>query len=162
MLRQTNKFLLTNLKLTVFLWVFFFSTSLTNANQLQNAVVVDPISGIAIGGYDPVSYFTKEEPELGFPEYEYIWFGVSWIFTSEANRDIFALNPQTYAPIFGGHGTMSLSRGYLSDGNPHIFKILGGRLFLFYSSANKDAFMLAQKTSYIKAQKNWDFFTAQE
>ncbi len=169
MLGQKSKLLLTNLlKAQLFLRlflvsVFLFTTnshSFAQARQLQNAIVIDPLSGVAINGYDPVSYFISDEPEQGLPEYEYIWYGVPWLFSSEANRDVFAISPEVYSPRFGGHGAMGLARGYLSDGNPHVFAILGKRLFLFYSSANRDAFMLAQRASYIKAQKNWEFFTA--
>ncbi len=146
-----------------FVIVFFLvSASLTFAGtkQLQNVIVTDPLSGYAIGGYDPVSYFTDPSPVQGLPEYEYIWFGVPWIFSNEANRDIFALSPKIYSPIFGGHGSMGLARGYLSDGNPKVYEILAGRLFLFYSISNRDAFMMSQRSSYIKAQRNWEFFTA--
>ena len=85
------------------------------AQSLVTTVVTDPLTGVAIDGYDPVSYFTESEPLPGSPEFEYYWGGVPWYFASAANRDIFMRNPDVYAPQHGGHCEMSLARGYLSD-----------------------------------------------
>lgn len=125
------------------------------SSALQRQIVTDPLSGVAINGYDPVSYFTDAEPLLGRSEFELIWKGVPWFFVSAANRDVFRRSPQIYAPQFGGYGLMGLSRGYLSDGNPRIYAILAQRLFLFHSTSNRDAFLLSQQSAYRKAANNW-------
>jgi len=168
MIRQNSKFLLTLRALAVisrlfiaFIFIGLISSFALGNVKLQNTIVIDPLSGFAMNSYDPVSYYINDAPKLGIPEYEFIWQGVSWLFVSEANRDIFVKQPEVYAPLFGGHGVMGLARGYISDGNPHIYEILGNKLFLFYSSANRDAFMLSQRSNYIKAQKNWEFFLTQ-
>ena len=140
--------------------ILFASLARGEPLTIQNEYVTDPLTGVALDGYDAISYYTQKEPILGLPEYELIWSGVSWYFSNEANRAVFVRAPQIYAPQFGGHGTMGLARGYLSDGNPNIFAILGCRLFLFYSTSNKDAFMLAQKPAYIKANNNWQFLSS--
>ncbi|MCF6344430.1 MAG: twin-arginine translocation pathway signal protein [Devosiaceae bacterium] len=140
--------------------ILLSSGSFAQNLNLQNIYVTDPLTGVAIEGYDAVSYYTQEAPALGRPEYELSWNGVVWYFSNEANRAVFIRAPEIYAPQFGGHGTMSLSRGYLTDGKANIFALLGGRLFLFYSSSNKDAFMLSQKTAYIKARNNWEFLSS--
>lgn len=122
--------------------------------------VVDPLTGVALNGYDPVSYFTGDQPVTGRPEFELVWGGVSWFFANGANRDVFLRAPDVYAPQFGGHGTMGLARGYLSDGNPLVYAVIANRLFLFYSTANRDAFMQAQRSSYERAAQNWEFLSA--
>jgi|GEM_PF-260546 len=122
--------------------------------------VVDPLTGVALNGYDPVSYFTGDQPVTGRPEFELVWGGVSWFFASGANRDVFLRAPEVYAPQFGGHGTMGLARGYLSDGNPLVYAVIADRLFLFYSTANRDAFMQAQRASYERALRNWEFLSS--
>ena len=118
-------------------------------------IVTDPLTGVAIEGYDPVTYFILPEPEQGKPDFEYVWGGVSWYFTSAANRDVFAHSPEVYAPQFGGHCATSLSRGYLSDGKPRLFAVEGLKLYLFYSTANRDAFMLSKGATIAKAEANW-------
>lgn len=123
--------------------------------RVTQLFVTDPLTSVALGGYDAVSYFTQGEPVLGQADHEYYWQGVSWFFASAANRDVFARDPDIYAPQFGGHGTMSMSRGYLSDGNPQIFIVLDNRLFLFYSQGNRDAFMQAENTARVRAMERW-------
>lgn len=122
---------------------------------LTTAYAVDPLTGAALEGYDAVSYFTDKTPLLGRPEFEHYWAGVPWYFSSAANRDVFMRSPETYAPMFGGYATMSVARGYLSVGNPRIYAILVNRLFLFYSSGNKDAFLISPRDAYQKAQEHW-------
>ena len=129
------------------------------AEGLIDSLVVDPLTGVAIDGYDPVSYFISAQPEQGKPDFEYSWGGASWYFVSAANRDIFALNPTTYAPQFGGHCATALSRGYLSDGKPRLFAIEALKLYFFYSTANRDAFLLSKTPTISKAEENWSNFS---
>lgn len=125
------------------------------AQSLVTTIVTDPLTGVAIDGYDPVSYFTESEPLPGSPEFEYQWGGVPWYFASAANRDVFKLNPEVYAPQHGGHCEMSLARGYLSDGKPRIYVIEGMKLYLFYSAANREAFLISPGEALDKAAEAW-------
>ncbi len=125
------------------------------AQSLVTTIVTDPLTGVAIDGYDPVSYFTESEPLPGSPEFEYHWGGVPWYFASAANRDVFKLNPEVYAPQHGGHCEMSLARGYLSDGKPRIYVIEGMKLYLFYSAANREAFLISPGEALDKAAEAW-------
>ncbi|MEO7221358.1 MAG: YHS domain-containing (seleno)protein [Devosia sp.] len=140
--------------LTIVAWLLLASAAL--AQDGAPPVVTDPLSGVAIEGYDAVSYFIEPEPRQGVPDYEYAWGGVSWYFVSAANRDVFARNPSTYAPQYGGHCVMSLSRGYLSDGKPRLFFIEALKLYLFYSTANRDAFLLSKSEALTTAKANWE------
>jgi hypothetical protein len=88
-------------------------------------------------------------------DFEYVWGGVSWYFVSAANRDVFALNPTVYAPQYGGHCVTSLSRGYLSDGKPRLYVVEALKLYFFYSTANRDAFMLSKAEALESAAGNW-------
>ncbi len=164
MMGQNRKQMLSFTKILRFLFALFAVLMpvygpMAKQSFLQNEYVVDPLNGVALGGYDAVSYFTEDEPLLGRPEYELEWKNVIWYFSNEANREVFSRAPEIYAPQFGGHGTMGLARGYLSDGNPRVYLILADRLFLFYSHSNKEAFMMSAKSSYIKARNNWEFFS---
>jgi YHS domain-containing protein len=125
------------------------------AGSIVTTTVTDPLTGVAIEGYDPVTYFTDSEPKLGLPDYEYEWGGVPWYFVNAANRDVFIRAPEVYAPQFGGHCEMSLARGYLSDGKPRIYVVIGRKLYFFYSSANRDAFMLSPPQAIKDAETNW-------
>lgn len=148
MMRQIGKQIL-----TITAWLLLVAAP--RADGLVTTIVTDPLTGVAIDGYDPVSYFTDPEPQPGLPDFEYDWGGVPWYFESAANRDVFARNPQIYAPQYGGHCLMSLSRGYLSDGKPRLYVVDGLKLYFFYSSANRDAYLMARSAAVTDAEKNW-------
>ena len=59
--------------------------------------------GVAIKGYDPVAYFTEGEAVKGKSKFSYSWNEAKWYFVSEANRDLFASDPERYAPQYGGY-----------------------------------------------------------
>ncbi|OJX16185.1 MAG: hypothetical protein BGO82_00020 [Devosia sp. 67-54] len=148
MMRQIGKQIL-----TILAWLLLAVAA--PADGLLSTVVTDPLTGVAIDGYDPVTYFTDSEPRLGKPDFEYDWAGVPWYFVSAANRDVFMRNPAIYAPQFGGHCLMSLARGYLSDGKPRLYAIEGMKLYFFYSSANRDAFLLSRSQAVADAGRAW-------
>lgn len=139
----------------VFTGMLVFVATSFAASPYSRRIAVDPLTGVALDGYDAVSYFTEGEPLLGRPEYEHYHEGVPWYFASQANRDVFIRSPESFTPMFGGYGAMSLSRGFLSEGNPRIYSVLANRLFVFYSSGNREAFLLAPRPAFVKAQENW-------
>jgi hypothetical protein len=55
--------------------------------------VADGLSGVALDGFDPVSYFLGEGPKPGLTEYELVWSGIAWRFASAANREAFQRDP---------------------------------------------------------------------
>lgn len=153
MMRQIRKQILTMLAATV---LALGSAGVpAAAASLVTTIVANPLTGVAIEGYDPVSYFTEPEPQPGSPDYAYEWGGVPWYFASAANRDVFMRAPEVYAPQFGGHCSMSLARGYLSDGKPKLYVIEKMKLHLFYSTANREAFLASAEDATRKAEANW-------
>lgn len=157
MMRQKRKQNLTISRLLValFLAIAALPGSASQAASLVTAIVADPLTGVAIEGYDPVSYFTDPEPQPGKPDYVYEWGGVPWYFATAANRDVFMRYPEIYAPQFGGHCVTSLSRGYLSDGKPRLYAIVGMKLYFFYSVANREAFFESREQATSTAAANW-------
>ncbi len=137
------------------LLVLLLFTQGLHAASILTAIVSDPLTGVAIDGYDPVSYFTEKEPLVGKPDFELVWAGVPWHFASAANRDAFARAPEIYAPRYGGHCAMAMARGYLSDGNPRIYALKDQRLYLFYSGANRDAFLLSPYAALGESERRW-------
>jgi YHS domain-containing protein len=157
MMRQKRKQNLTITRLLVALWLTLglLLSAPVSAAALVTAIVTDPLTGVALEGYDPVSYFTEPEPIQGVADFEYQWGGVPWYFASAANRDVFMRNPEIYAPQFGGHCVTSLARGYLSDGKPRLYVISGMKLYLFYSVANREAFFKSEEASLLDANSGW-------
>jgi hypothetical protein len=66
---------------------------------------VEPVNkdgkGIALKGYDAVAYFQQNQPVKGSPQFSFKWMDATWLFSSAANRDQFAADPQRYAPQYG-------------------------------------------------------------
>ena len=125
------------------------------AQSVANTVVTDPLTGVALDGYDPVTYFIEPRPQQGSADYVHYWSGVPWYFVSAANRDIFARAPEVYAPRYGGYCEMSLARGFLSDGKPQFYVIDRMKLYLFYSAANREAFLISREEAIADAEQHW-------
>lgn len=104
-------------------------------------VVVNPASGLAISGFDPVAYFSDGQPALGRPELELGLGGVVWRFVNVGNRAAFADHPEVYAPQFGGYDPVAIGRGASVPGHPLIWAIDGERLYLFYDDAARAEFL---------------------
>jgi YHS domain-containing protein len=154
-MRQISKQILTIALLTAAV-----AAGPARAESVITTIVTDPLTGVALEGYDPVSYFTEPQPVPGLPDYEYYWGGVPWYFASAANRDVFMRAPEVYAPQHGGYCEMSLARGFLSDGKPSIYVIDKMKLYLFYSAANREAFLLSRADALAKAETNWPLLAA--
>lgn len=125
------------------------------AQSVVTLIVTDPLTGVAIYGWDPVSFFTEPQPVMGSGQYEYIWQNVPWHFSNAANRDIFERAPEIYSPQFGGHGAMGIARGYVSDSDPRFYAMFKQRLYLFYSASSREAFMLAPDAAASAAEAQW-------
>ena len=59
--------------------------------------------GVAIKGYDTVAYHTEGRAIKGMSEYSHEWNDARWYFASAQNRDLFAADPERYAPQYGGY-----------------------------------------------------------
>ena len=115
----------------------------------------DSATGLAIGGFDPVSYFTQSAAEEGSPEYEVHWSGSYWQFANEGNMAAFKRDPAVYAPQFGGNGTIAASRGFVAPGKPRIWHIWEGKLFFFQSTANRKAWLALSKAERQQLLDDW-------
>lgn len=155
-MKQTCKQILTILAFVLpLLGVSGVALTPARAQSVVTLIVTDPFTGIAIGGMDAVSYFTEPAPLRGRSEYEFIWKNVPWYFATAANRDIFASAPEIYAPQFGGHDVTGVSRGFISDSDASIYAVFKQRLYLFYSAANREAFLLSPDAAGRTAEEKW-------
>ena len=68
--------------------------------------------GAAIGGTDPVAYFTDGKPVAGSDEFTAEYDDVTWKFSSAENRDKFVADPAKYAPQYGGFCAFGAAMGF--------------------------------------------------
>jgi YHS domain-containing protein len=92
-------------------------------------------SNVAVSGYDTVSYFQGDgKPVLGNARIAVKHGGAVYHFSSQANADTFQANPERYAPQYGGHCAWAMSRGALAPGDPKLYKIHNGKLYLNFNT----------------------------
>jgi YHS domain-containing protein len=156
MMKQTSKQILTMLALLLPLLAVAPTVAVSSIVTL---IETDPLTGVAMDGYDPVSFFTEPQPSLGRSDLELVWAGVPWHFASAANREVFRRAPEIYAPQYGGYGAMGVARGYLSHGNPLIYTVFKQRLYLFYSVANREAFLMTPDKAALDGQAQWEILS---
>jgi hypothetical protein len=121
----------------------------------QNPGQVDT-GRLAIGGYDPVAYFTDGQPMLGKPEFEHAWDGARYRFVTAPHMTLFRNDPDRFAPQFAGSCAMAMSKGMKVEANPKNWVISNGRLFVFFSSDAAARFQADPQGTAEAADKNWE------
>lgn len=112
-------------------------------------------SGLALRGHDPVAYFTAGAAIQGDAQYASEHEGVTYHFASEANRDTFIRDPAAYLPAFGGFCAMGTAMAKKFDGDPALWRIVDGTLYL---NVNEEAAAFWQADipgNIAKANVNW-------
>ena len=111
--------------------------------------------GTAIDGTDPVAYFTEGRPVEGSSDITLDWNGATWRFSSVANRDLFAANPDLYAPQYGGYCAWAVSQGYTASTDPEAWAIVDGKLYLNYSKGVQARWEQDVSGNITAADANW-------
>jgi len=124
--------------------ILSISTAVAQQNTTSKSVHNLNPQGIALEGYDAVSYFSGS-PALGKVEYTYTFEGAIYRFAQKANLEAFVADPGKYVPAYGGWCAYAMGEsGDLVEINPKAYKILDGRLYLFY------------KTELVNTLKRWN------
>ena len=89
-------------------------------------------SSLAVGGYDVVAYFTESKPVQGKSQYTFEYMNADWHFSNAENLVLFKAEPEKFAPQYGGYCAWAVSQGYTAKGNPRIWWIEDGKLYLNY------------------------------
>jgi hypothetical protein len=92
---------------------------------------VSYFGGVALGGYDAVSYFTVSKAVKGSKTYSVEWEEATWLFASDTNRQRFVASPEAFAPQYGGYCSNQMSLGNLSDIDTDVWRIIDDKLYLF-------------------------------
>lgn len=121
----------------------------------QPAAWQDPMTGYAIGGYDPLAYYTHGEPRTGEDAFELSWGGAVWRFTSSGNMDAFKRHPSVYAPRYAGYDPYVIARGKTTPGQPTIWVRDGDGIFLFHNAANRQLWLEDRDALLELAERKW-------
>ncbi len=89
-------------------------------------------NGLAIQGYDPVSYFSNQ-PKPGKTEFETFLNGARYRFINQRNKTRFEAHPENYLPAYGGWCAWAMLDGEKVTVDPKTYKIINGTVYLFYN-----------------------------
>jgi YHS domain-containing protein len=140
---------------TTFFSIAILAVVLLNAFAAQPVAPINSSKGVAIKGYDTVAYFEKGNPVKGSEEFQFNWNDATWYFSSSANRDLFAKNPEKYVPQFGGYCAYAASRNYIYEADPMVWKIVDGKLYLNYNKEAQQEWEKDIPGNIEKGDKNW-------
>jgi len=122
--------------------------------QPEAAAVYTAENNVAVGGYDPVSYFSGR-PVRGDGAFVAEHEGAQFRFASAENRDRFIADPARFAPAFGGYCAWAVSQGYTASGDPTVWRIVDGRLFLNYNREVGERWAQNIPENIAAADRNW-------
>lgn len=111
--------------------------------------------GVAIKGFDTVAYFTEGRPIEGSPAFEHVWQDARWQFASAKHRDMFAADPEGYAPRYGGHCAGAMAAGRLWTIDPEAWAIVDGKLYLNFLQSGIASFVQNPEPMIERADAHW-------
>ena len=136
-----------------FLVLFGLAAPVKAADEINTGY----FGNVAIQGYDPVAYFTKAKAMEGSEDHTLKWLGAYWRFANEEHRRLFAANPQSYAPQYGGQCAtgMAVHGGLTKDIDPQAWVIIDNKLYLNYSKVTLKL-LTDNVVSLEKADASWE------
>ncbi|MCB0666061.1 MAG: hypothetical protein KDC80_09580 [Saprospiraceae bacterium] len=127
-------------------------------DQARLPKVFNQTNGLALDGYDPVSYFQKN-PQRGSPDLIYKHQGLTFYFQSESNRQTFINSTDAYLPQYGGWCAYAMAQsGKLVSVDPETYKLINGKLYLFYNAYLNNTLKKWNKNEneyLIQSRNNW-------
>ena len=127
---------------------------------------VDPIdkTGLAIGGYDLISYFKENTARKGDPGIAAQYEGATYYFSNANHKTAFLENPQKYLPQYDGYCALAIGTTAKKISiDPETFKVTDGKLYLFFNGRSFSGTQFNSLTPWLKdepqlisrADKNW-------
>ena len=143
----------------VILFILFFSAVFVSSAQDQKRIQSFNLEkGLAVQGYDVVAYFNGRAVK-GNSSLAVIHQGVRYHFSTAANKEEFKKNPAKYEPQYGGWCAYAMGEsGEKVEIDPETFKILNGKLYLFYNKRFNNTLKTWNKNEPVlkpKADANW-------
>lgn len=132
--------------------------------QAGKAVLNIDSDNLALEGYDPVVYLKEKKAIEGKSSITAQHDGVNYRFASAANKNIFLASPSMYLPQYGGWCAYAMgAKGEKVEVDPETFKIVDGKLYLFYNKFFNNTLETWNKNEpslKASADKNWTKLTS--
>lgn len=111
--------------------------------------------GLALKGYDPVSYFQQSGPVQGNTNLTERYEGATYQFANSANQAAFKANPTKYAPAFGGFCAMGVVMDKKLDIDPQLWRVVDGKLYLNVHKPAQTRWLEDITGNIKKGEENW-------
>ena len=136
--------------------LFLLSIGVASSAWAKDPLVyTGTFSNTAVGGYDPVAYFTENKPVKGSSKISTEYKGARWYFSSIENRDKFMATPSQYEPQYGGYCAWAVSQGSTASGDPLYWKVVNNKLYLNYDADVQKKWEASISEFIQKANANW-------
>jgi len=122
------------LKKLLFAFTLVLVGGLTGAANAKEPIYTGVFNDRAVSGYDTVEYFKSGKATKGKKAFRMDFMGAEWRFASQENLETFKAAPEKYMPQYGGYCAWAMARGATASGDPKLWKIVDGKLYLNYSS----------------------------
>ena len=132
-----------------------------NGSRGRALVHVDT-QGVALGGYDAVSYFDGGSPQRGDPSIEATYGGARYHFVSQEHRATFERDPARYAPAYGGFCGYAASIGKVRPANPLLWSIVDGQLIVQHTPGAVELWNRDVAGNKAKADDAWPGLVAKK
>lgn len=110
---------------------------------------------VAVRGDDVVSYFTDGKAQTGTAKYAASHDGAIYYFASEDHLKAFRAAPAKYLPQYGGFCAVGISQQTKFDGDPSLWTVHDGKLYLNVTPDVQEAFKRDVAGNVAKADKLW-------
>ncbi|MFO0995219.1 MAG: YHS domain-containing (seleno)protein [Alphaproteobacteria bacterium] len=110
---------------------------------------------IAIGGYDPVAYFTNGRATHGNQEYVHVWHDAMYLFATPSHREAFIKDPARYAPQFDGFCVFGMTAGQKLEADPEAWAIVNGKLYVTFDKAMQAKLLADPQSVIASAEARW-------
>jgi YHS domain-containing protein len=114
--------------------LFLLSSSVSGQDADSRQKQFNLNDGVAIQGYDAVAYMKQGKAVKGKKDLNVSCQGVTYYFSSAANKEEFVKSPSRYEPEYGGWCAYAMgAKGEKVVIDPATFKVVNGKLYLFYN-----------------------------
>lgn len=143
-----------NLKLSLVILLSIVGLSTISFAQSNRSENFNLQHGIAIKGFDPVTYFATGQPVRANGSIAYTYNGIKYFFASTKNLAQFKTTPGKYEPQYGGWCAYHMGlNGEKVAADPEIYVVHKGKLYFFDSEASKLQWEADEHTP--KGDENW-------
>lgn len=130
-----------------------------------SALAAEPVStgrfnNKAVNGHNVIAYHSLsfgDKAVEGVKVYSVEWKGANWYFASEAERERFKVNPETYAPAYNGFcaNALSLGEGLIRTSGKH-WALFDDQLYLFYAARGAKRWLNGSYKEYkVVSDREW-------